>query len=379
VLENVRVQNYKCLLNTEVELGAFNVLIGPNDSGKTSFFEAVHLLAATQFGDMSSLVWEKRRERAIVLEATGRLANSKLYKNRIALTPENGDVTESLKVDQGTLFDTASISRNSDRSFMLGTPSGQIHISRNARPLAHMAPRIRTGTPSDQFADILLALQSSMEFQLDPKAMRAAVQASPTPSLNQTGSNLAAVLQAMLSGPDRKTVIELESKLHDAIPTLSGISLSTLANSTHQIEFTLTSDARPPVTIPCSQASDGAMLLLGFLVLVYGNTPSRLLIEEPENGLHPSRLEMVVDILRKISTGEIGNRPRQVILTSHSPLLLNYVQPEDVRVFRRDEKLGTKVDSMDKLPNIAKLRKEFAPGELWYLFGEEDLVKGKAS
>ncbi len=117
------------------------------------------------------------------------------------------------------------------------------------------------------------------------------------------------------------------------------------------------------------------MLLLAFLALLYGNTPEILLIEEPENGLHPSRLQEVVALLRKISTGEIGTKPRQVILTTHSPILLNFVEPEEVFMFLRDEELGTNIVPMRQAPNIKNLMKEFGTGELWYLLGEEGLLK----
>ena len=77
-----------------------------------------------------------------------------------------------------------------------------------------------------------------------------------------------------------------------------------------------------------------------------------------------------------MTTGELGYLPRQIVLTTHSPVLLNCVTPDEVRIFRRDEEGATQVVRMDQLPDIDRLTKEFAPGELWYLFGEEELVKG---
>src|SRR5205085_2507049 len=153
-----------------------------------------------------------------------------------------------------------------------------------------------------------------------------------------TGRNLAAVLESFLTGKDRSAIASLEQSLHQAIPTLSGISLPTLNRGgvVKALEFTLASKNGAAVTIPAGQASDGALLLTAFLALAYGDTPDILLIEEPENGLHPSRLKLVIDLLYKISRGEVGNRPRQIILTTHSPLLLNFVKPEDVRIFRRE-------------------------------------------
>ena len=118
------------------------------------------------------------------------------------------------------------------------------------------------------------------------------------------------------------------------------------------------------------------MFLTAFLALIHSQPAQVLLIEEPENGLHPSRLQTVIELLRKLTTGELGYAPRQIILTTHSPVLLNCVTPNEVRIFRRDEEGATQVVRMDQLPDIDRLTKEFAPGELWYLFGEEELVKG---
>jgi predicted ATPase len=115
--------------------------------------------------------------------------------------------------------------------------------------------------------------------------------------------------------------------------------------------------------------------MTAFLALAYGNTAEIVFVEEPENGLHFSRLESVIDLLRKMTTGEVGNQPRQVIVTTHSPILLNFARPEEVRIFRRGPG-GTQVTPMAAVPNIGDLLKEFATGELWFLLGEEALTRG---
>jgi predicted ATPase len=206
--------------------------------------------------------------------------------------------------------------------------------------------------------------------------------AVPTPDavLSATGDNLAAVLDRLISGPDRSAITRLESALQDAIPTLRGIALRTIDGKTgaKALEFVLRSDTKgPPLTIPCAHASDGAMLLTAFLALAFSDEPGLLLIEEPENGLHPSRLQSVVEMLRKISEGALGNQPRQVIVTTHSPLLLNYTRPEEVRIIRRDLERGTLVTPMTEVPDVQQLLGEFGVGELWYLLGEQALVEGK--
>jgi predicted ATPase len=100
------------------------------------------------------------------------------------------------------------------------------------------------------------------------------------------------------------------------------------------------------------------------------------------NKVHIQNFKCLRDVtveLEKITEGKIGNKKRQVILTTHSPLLLNCVRPEEVRIFKRDEEGATQVTRMDKLPNVGQMQKEFAPGELWYLLGEEELLAGKTA
>ncbi|NJN00385.1 MAG: ATP-binding protein, partial [Aquincola sp.] len=69
--------------------------------------------------------------------------------------------------------------------------------------------------------------------------------------------------------------------------------------------------------------SEGMLYWLAFAIVEHLSAPQVLLIEEPENGLHPSRIREVVRILRKISEST------QVILATHSPLVINELQPED--------------------------------------------------
>jgi predicted ATPase len=332
VIEKIHIQNFKCLRDVTVELGPFNVLIGPNDSGKSSLLQAIELLrglATFQFAFSDEMTWRRQNGLIVDIFAVGNCEGQKEVNVSFPLTSERLQRLQQKK-------------------------SAEVH-----KLYRHLA--------------------SSATYRLNPAKLRSNSGSEQDPTLKPDGSNLAAVLHAMLSGPDRQAVLDLEKKLSDAVPTLKGISTPLAGGQgIHRIEFTLNVSTKPPVSIPSTQASDGAMLLLAYLVLVYGNAPDILLIEEPENGLHPSRLRLVIEILRSISIGEIGYKPRQVILTTHSPLLLNFVKPEEVRIFDRDEEGATHVTSMNKVPDIDRLQKEYAPGELWYLFGEENLVKGLA-
>jgi len=85
------------------------------------------------------------------------------------------------------------------------------------------------------------------------------------------------------------------------------------------------------------QISDGTLRLLALLTAIMGIAPSisTLVIEEPENGIHFSRLKSLVKLCRQ----RIEEDPdAQIILTTHSIPLLHALQREEVlAVVRREE------------------------------------------
>ena len=388
MLRTFHVENFKCLRDVTVELEPFTVLIGPNDSGKTSILDALRLIGQTFVRPVDEvfsghnraevLTWRREAARGLdwrlYFTQGGHEFN---YSWAYFSGQESGETEGGVSFREGpgktTLYRLGTMGPISGPFASHRTTSGTMLRS----ILAHPTP---DGTifraAVEPFTTVLAGLP---RYRLDPDALRTPAVPEPDAVLNPSGDNLVAVLDRLISGPDRTAIVNLEQKLHEAIPTLKGIALRTAdgKTGTKTLEFVLDGPGKSFTTIPCAHASDGAMLLTAFLALAYSEQPGMLLIEEPENGLHPSRLRAVVEMLRKLSTGEVGTRPRQVILTTHSPLLLNYTKPEEVRIVRRDPDMGTHVTPLTAVPDIHKLLEEFAVGELWYLLGEEALVEGK--
>ncbi|MGL6073388.1 MAG: AAA family ATPase [Fimbriiglobus sp.] len=127
--------------------------------------------------------------------------------------------------------------------------------------------------------------------------------------------------------------------------------------------------------IRLERASDGAVLLLGFLALMYSpKPPDVILIEEPENGIHPKRLIEVAKLLRQFVERE--DKAPQIIMTTHSPYLLSQFQPEEVTLMRRQADGSAKAFPLRDAKHIReRMGNEFYLGELWYNLDEEDLLK----
>ena len=393
MISKLAIKNFKCLLDVEVNLAPFTVLIGPNDSGKSSLLDALHLLGKTAkepfaqvfAGDLAldNLVWMRDVNREISWTVSGE-ALRHCFEYHLAV-PAHGQwpLAEKLLFDAKPVLQFHSESGRAIGQFNPG-PQVQgfqqfevqqgLSVLCSAQGYSWQPPA--TSTP---FLDVAKALRSTTKYKLDTEALRHDAALEINPELTSTGSNLVAVLDAIMSAPDRTAINNIEQALRDWIPTLQGISLAKTQPDMKTLRFSLAGASKPPKTIPASLASDGSVLITAFLALAYGDTPDLIFIEEPENGLHYSLLGQVIDLLRKISRGEVGNRPRQVIVTTHSPLLLNFASPEEVLVCQRGDSGGTIITPMSEVPDLDRLLREFAPGELWYLLGEERMVKGGQS
>jgi predicted ATPase len=127
--------------------------------------------------------------------------------------------------------------------------------------------------------------------------------------------------------------------------------------------------------IPASDISDGTMRILAFLTALYQeNTPSIICFEELENGVHPWLLNKMMELLKIVSTEGITGKPVQVLITTHSPLLLNYVEPHQVRAVELDKEGKTQVHALPT--DSVRFQKALEAydgslGELWFtnIFG----------
>jgi predicted ATPase len=74
--------------------------------------------------------------------------------------------------------------------------------------------------------------------------------------------------------------------------------------------------------------SDGTIRALSMLVAIFDPTPSLVIIEEPENSLHPWATRVIVEACREACK----NFAKQIILSTHSPVVLDAVDPDVVFV-----------------------------------------------
>lgn len=195
-------------------------------------------------------------------------------------------------------------------------------------------------------------------------------------NVSKTGKGIAyALLNILLS--NRNSFDELEKRFILLIPNIRRIVLlhdedhdphdAPYPNDYFALELV---DKYSEHHISATEISDGTLRILGFLTALYQKeTPSIICFEELENGVHPWLLHKMMELLKIISTEGINGKPVQVLITTHSPLLLNYVEPYQVRAVELDGEGKTQVH---KLPiDSVRFQKALEAydgklGELWF-------------
>ena len=112
-------------------------------------------------------------------------------------------------------------------------------------------------------------------------------------------------------------------------------------------------------------ASDGTLRFLAMLAALLGTNPARLYVfEEIDNGIHPSRQQLLMDLIE----GQTAKGNYQVVTTTHSPDLIELVGTDTFEstsvVCRCPDTDDAEIRAVAELPNANKLRKSQGLGRL---------------
>jgi predicted ATPase len=170
---------------------------------------------------------------------------------------------------------------------------------------------------------------------------------------------------------NRERFIELEQRFIKLMPNIVRILLKQ-DGSSNQLHLV---DKYSDHLIPATDISGGTLRILAFLTALYQvDSPSIICFEEPENGIHPWLLHKIMELLNKVATEGIAGNQAQILITTHSPVLLNYVNPKQVRAVELNNKGKTQIsplpiDSAHFQAALEAYDEEL--GELWFsnLFG----------
>jgi predicted ATPase len=128
--------------------------------------------------------------------------------------------------------------------------------------------------------------------------------------------------------------------------------------------------------LPAAQASDGLLLVLAYLALLHLPEPPRiLLIEEPENGIHPQGLKKVLNMLKELVREQTRT---QVLLTTHSPYVVDCFEPGEVTLCLKGKEGAVTTHRLSESKAVCEQINIFQLGEIWTAEGDEALATAGA-
>lgn len=178
-------------------------------------------------------------------------------------------------------------------------------------------------------------MQSWRLLQLEPSKLRSPDEMKARAQLGYDGSGLAATLNRLLASGDPSARDALRSRLVNRLRELNEDVGAIAIDADGKRELlTVMIKARNGVEFRARDLSDGTLRFLALAVL--GEDPSWggvLCMEEPENGVHPSRLEAMRQLVSDLAVDldfpvGLDNPLRQVILNTHSPQLVGLVHAD---------------------------------------------------
>lgn len=193
--------------------------------------------------------------------------------------------------------------------------------------------------------DVLRNMGRAQELRI-PRQMR----------LDEKATNLVSVLYQLANKREYSTQNrQLQEALGAVFEGYQRLDVPLTEGSSAVLEFQEQQLNKP---IPAHLMSDGQLRFIGLAVtLLQPNPPSLIALDEPEIGLHPKMMEVLVELMR------LAAQKTQIIVTTHSPVLLSKLEPENILITSREAG-----DTQIRRLNLEKLEKwldRYTLGQLW--------------
>lgn len=393
MLKRFRVNNFKKLINVEFHPQGINLLIGPNNSGKTSLCQALRFLSLTSIMTLNDAISACSLEQWNVMNVhfdsdivefeidavLGESENEKIsfhYELKMK-GPKPSDfsqmnkgfeVVSEILLANGGGFNNTELLKNSsgkvtllhERRFRTGPNADGSTVETTAptdKTMLNLLYDLETNKTANMFKKYLWMWRY---FALDPYQMRES-RAKPMDNiLNTNGSNLSSVLYFLHNVHPglEKRLLEMARTVEPQMDQLSFI-----APDQEHAYMSVVDAKQNRFGVP--SISDGTLRYLAMAYVILGSQKQKgsyssplVLLEEPENGIFVNRLKPLFE--RLDPSGENG----QFIFTTHNPYFIDLFDsiPEGIHIFNSDGDT-TSISRPDKGEFMKRLE-DFSVGEL---------------
>lgn len=375
ILRSVHVRHYKSLGDVRVEFNhPITVIVGPNAVGKTNFVSSLLFARDAVMTGLERAVAERggitrirqysktkpykvsfdfgfeqrfehvaephaaRYSLSLQSEAGG---NYRVEQERADSVYEGHHRSGARDEPEWVLFD-ASFTRDAEGRIAVHDDT----LERNVREdqLALDADsRFLDGR--DMGAPIAAFMRGWRCSSIFPNTLRTPTSLDKDTVLAEEGTNWASVIKALKRSARGRTVLDrVTEAMQMVVPGFKDVTVASVGSYlVPQFRF---ESGGQIVEFDPVQLSDGTLRIFGLLLALYQTpAPALLVIEEPEQTVHPGVLGVLVDAMREAS------ETTQIIVTTHSPHFVDRFAPHEIRV-------ATLVDGLTRIAPIKSTQVE---------------------
>lgn len=337
MIKNLSIKNFKSIEHIDIDFQMFNCIVGMNGTGKSTILQALDFISQLMIGRID--LWLENRG-----WKSSHLTNHNLEKRHrfveIQLTTpcqnEKGNLVWSVKFDTKELRcieETVKLKRaqtsvlileqnkdvltlcNPDTGILssikiLWTYQGSILSSLSEMELAEYQYLL-------YFKQMLQEMIVSLEL-LSPAILRKSSRPN-TKRIGIGGERLAGFIHDLK--PQQREAIK--EQLVEFYPNIINIETKSLVGGWKALMFQQ-QFGKHPIKTEAIHIHDGLLRILAILTQIQPHSPAILLLDEIENGINQ---EIVRPLVRKLAT----QSHIQVITTTHSPLILNYLTDDEAK------------------------------------------------
>ncbi len=345
MIDSITLKGYRGHTSTTIPCGRLTVLVGENATGKTSVLRAL-AWASKGFEQTLPTSWLRSGDHELSLSIAGR-EHDKDFRVEVTyrlLDGVNRDSPLSLARVEGSAVSEGDSPARRPQAIFLSLSEGALAAPSSSKQA------IPALSPSGRGLASLLAylkLVDTARFERIVERLRAVV-----PIVRGIGFTRVAVEET------GQRTIRVEDRLIEIPETITTIRDALL------FDFV---DAEK---VPADLVSEGTLISLGMLAALEQIDRARvdvILIDDIDRALHPRAQRELMTTLRAILDASPG---LQILATSHSPYMIDALQPEEVVILGRNAKGVVVAKRLDTFPDT-RLREMLSTGELWMSEGDE--------
>jgi len=364
MIQLIHIVNFKSIAAATLELGSFNCLVGLNGAGKSTVLQVFDFLSHLMLGDIEAWLQERnwqasdlnnklRKESNISLVVTYQVEEGHrlIWRgdfNRTLLRCTKEWVDEVWSGDAGNLRHKLFRAEGSGYSFE-GEPRCDVAFTYQGSLLSVLKDS-ELPVPLLAFREAMRHIRS-LEL-LAPQLLRKRARSTDV-DMGMGGERLSAYLGS-IKGQDKSTLLALLKQFY---PSVVDFKVTSMVSGWKKLSVTEQFGSHTLET-EATHLNDGLLRILAVLAQARSDR-SLILLDEIENGINQELVETLVDTL-------VASK-QQLLVTTHSPLVLNYLEDDvarqAVQLVYKSVDGGTRLRRLFDIPRISAKLDAMGPGD----------------